>query len=92
MTFAEALEAALDGKRITRTGWNGAGQWVCYMQSVTIPEALVNGRTKEFVPSGDLNVGGYVIMNAQGTWQPGWLASQGDLAARDWEVLNAVVA
>jgi hypothetical protein len=58
------------------------------MPSVTIPESLVNGRTKMFWPTGDLPVGGYMVMRtADGVWQPGWLASQADMLANDWEVV-----
>jgi len=59
------------------------------MPPVVIPAALVNGRTKTFVPSGDLNVGGYFVMwSSQGVWQPGWLANQPDMLSSDWEVVK----
>lgn len=89
MYFGDAIEAAKGGARIARRGWNGKGMWVCYMPPVTIAEGLVNGRTKQFVPTGDLRVGGYFVMwTADGTWQPGWLASQADMLADDWSVVE----
>jgi hypothetical protein len=89
MNFGEAIAALKDSKRVARAGWNGKGMWLCYMPPVTIPEALVNGRTKRFQPTGDLNVGGYIVMmTAQGVWQPGWLASQADMLADDWSALE----
>lgn len=85
MNFGEAIEVVKSGARIARSGWNGKGMWVCFMPPVTIPEGVVNGRTKKFVPMGDLVVGGYFVMwTAQGIWQPGWLASQNDMLADDW--------
>lgn len=88
MTSGAAIASAKRGERVARLGWNGKGMWVCYMPRVIIPEGLVNGRTKQFVPEGDLHVGGYFVMwTASGIWQPGWLASQEDLAAEDWVVL-----
>jgi len=85
MNFGEAIEAARAGKRISRSGWNGKGMWVCLMPGTTIPEELVNGRTKKFVPTGDLVVGAYfVIWTAQSTWQPGWRPTQIDVLADDW--------
>lgn len=85
MNFGEALVAAKNGNKIGRAGWNGKGMWVCYMPPVVIAEGIVNGRTKQFVPRGDLNVGGYFVMwTAAGVWQPGWLASQADMLADDW--------
>lgn len=89
MKFGEALEALKTGQKIARQGWNGKGMWLCYMPPVTIPEGIVNGRAKQFWPSGDLPVGGYIVMRtAQGTWQPGWLASQPDMLSEDWEIVT----
>jgi hypothetical protein len=88
MTFGEALEHLKNGDRVARAGWNGKNMWLAYMPPVTIPEGMVNGRTKKFVPVGDLVVGGYVVMwTAAGVWQPGWLASQADMLADDWSVV-----
>lgn len=89
MNFGEALEKLKAGEKVCRAGWNGKGMWLCYMPPVVIAEGIVNGRTKKFVPTGDLNVGGYIVMwTAQGVWQPGWLASQADMLAEDWEVCS----
>lgn len=30
MNFGRAIEAAKQGKKITRRGWNGKGMWVIY--------------------------------------------------------------
>ncbi len=88
MNFRNAVEAAKHGGKIAREGWNGKNMWVCYMPPVVIPADMVNERTRKFVPTGDLNVGGYFVMwTAQGVWQPGWLASQMDILADDWMVL-----
>ena len=88
MTFGEAIYQAEQGRRIRRQGWNGKGMFVAYMPGYTIPEQNVNGRTKHFVPTGDLQVKPYFAMlAADGGWQPGWLASQADMLAHDWEVV-----
>jgi len=89
MNFGQAIEALKSGRKVARDGWNGKGMWLCYMPGFLLPEALVNGRTRAFVPSGDLSIGGYVTMwTAQGTWQPGWLPSQADLFAEDWTIVS----
>lgn len=88
MRFGDAIEALKGGARVTRDGWNGRGMWLCYMLPTVIPAELVNARTRAFVPSGDLVVGGYIVMwTADGVWQPGWLASQSDMIADDWTVI-----
>ncbi len=87
MNFGEAIEAAKADQKVRRAGWNGKGMWIGFMPSVTIPEGVVNGRTKRLVPTGELRVGAYFVMwTADGTWQPGWLASQADMLATDWEI------
>ncbi len=87
--FGWAIEQAQAGRRISREGWNGRDMWVAFMPAVVIDEGLVNGRTKQFVPTGDRNVGAYFVMwTAQGVWQPGWLASQADMLATDWGTID----
>lgn len=90
MNISTALELAKRGHRIARKGWNGAAMFVAYMPPVVIPADKVNERTRVYVPEGDLNVGGYLVLkNAQGVWQPGWNASTPDLLAHDWIDLDA---
>ena len=87
LDFSSAIAAAKGGSKISRKGWNGNEMWVCYMPPVVIDGNLVNGRTRKFHKGGDLNVGGYfVIMTTLGVWQPGWVPSQEDMLADDWQV------
>lgn len=85
LTFGDAVERLKRGRRVSRAGWHEKDTWLAFMPGVVIPDGMVNGRTKKFVPRGDLNVGGYIVlMTAQGVWQPGWVASQADMLAEDW--------
>lgn len=91
MDFGQAIEAARSGKKITRAGWNGKGQWVCFMPPMTVPAELVNERTRAHVGNGKhLICGGYFTIaracpdGFNVNWQPGWLASQADMLADDW--------
>ena len=75
MTFGQAIEALKAGKRVSRAGWNGKGMWLAL--------------TKKFVPTGDLPCQPYIVMwTAAAQWQPGWLASQADMLAEDWQVVE----
>ena len=87
MNFGLALEAAKKGSKITRRGWNGKGMYVFLADAV------------EFHTDADLseywgNVDGVcvlpvlVLRTAKGDLQPGWLASQNDMLADDWEVVE----
>lgn len=86
--FGWALEMLKGGAQVRRAGWNGKGMWLCLMPAMVIPAGTVNARTKPFVPPGqDITCGAYIVMwTAQGVWQPGWLASQADMLAEDWEI------
>lgn len=88
MTFGDALESAKDGCRITRKGWNGKGMYVFFADNV---EFHTDADISEFyVPGDDTEVpvsNMLVLRTAQGTLQPGWLATQSDMLADDWYVL-----
>ncbi len=94
MTFGSAIEALKSGARVAREGWDGKGMWLALMPGMVIPEGMVNGRTKKFVPTGDLPCQPYIALWTAagqwqpGQWQPGWLASQADMLADDWRVVE----
>lgn len=77
--FSDALMWLKDGKRVARAGWNGKGQFVeiwVLPASTTWP-----GTNAPMQPC-------FVLANAQGLAQPGWVPSIGDLMASDWQVVN----
>lgn len=95
MRFGEAIEKALEGKKIARHGWNGKNMYVYMTEGRTIPMGIWGVR----MPSQELTEvekeRGYVIirdhldmMNAQGTRIIGWSASQTDMLADDWYVVG----
>jgi len=93
MTFGLAIEAAKQGFKIARAGWNGKGMFVVLMDALKLPPhssqepgAKVNDRTAKYIGENTpLKSQPYFAMwTAQGKWQPGWLASQADMLAEDW--------
>ena len=59
------------------------------MPSLFLENELINGRTKKHIGDKDLDSQPYIAMwTANGKWQPGWLASQADLLANDWYVVE----
>lgn len=70
--FDWALRHAEHGGRVTRAGWNGAGQWV----GVQRP----GERSKMTRPY-------LYLSNVRGELVP-WLPSQEDLLAKDWGTAN----
>lgn len=84
LPFGLAIEAAKKGHKIQRAGWNGKGQYVELATGISYTNA-----------SGDVvNVKHAAIGNAAlafvGTSgvQLGWLASQADMLADDWRVVD----
>ena len=88
--FGWALRSLKEGKKVTRSGWNGEDMWIVMMATMTIPAGMVNERTRRHVPAEvDVPCGAYIVMwTAQRVWQPGWLASQADILAEDWTTVE----
>lgn len=97
MKIGEALECLRDGKKVRRAGWNGTGMWIVLMSPLDLPAyssqapgAKVNDRTAKYIGEDtELHSQPYIAMwTADQKWQPGWLASQPDLLADDWELVE----
>lgn len=90
MDFGQAVKALKNGKKVARKGWNGKDMWICLMPALYLDKDIINGRTKKHIGEGkDLDSQPYIAMwTAQGKWQPGWLASQADILAEDWEIVG----
>lgn len=87
MNFGQAIESLKQGKKVARKGWNGKGMWIALMPALYLDKDIINGRTKKHIGEGkDLDSQPYLVMwTAAQQWQPGWLASQADILAEDWE-------
>ncbi len=87
MTFSEALENIKEGKRLQRAGWNGMYMFVFLVPGSTfrVNRAPLLG----IYPEGtEINYQSHIDMKtADGTIVP-WLASQSDLLADDWQIVN----
>lgn len=97
MTFGHAIEALKKGLRVARQGWNGKGMWLAYMSGMTLPpyntqgtDRKVNDRTAKFIGEDTpLETLPYIAMwTADKKWLPGWLASQTDMLAEDWMIVE----
>lgn len=86
LSFGHALVALQAGKAVARAGWNGKGMFLyhvganAYPPQTEIAKAAFGG---ENVP-----YGAYIAMKtAQGNVVP-WLASQTDVLANDWQIVE----
>ena len=96
LTIGQAVEAMKLGKKVARKGWNGKNMWIVYMSGMKLPafstqdtKKKVNDRTAKLIGEDTpLDTLPYIAMwTADDKWLPGWLASQTDILAEDWEVV-----
>lgn len=92
LNLGVALEQLKRGARVSRAGWNGKGMWLYLLPAH--PATRVIGHAARLGSSDveavveHINLEPCIVMHtAQGTEQPGWLASQADMLAEDWCVL-----
>lgn len=72
MDFGEAIKALKDGKKVSREGWNGKSMWL----GLQIPDE----HSKMELP--------YIYMSTVTGQLVPWLASQTDMLANDWGIVN----
>ena len=90
-----ALYAMRHGDKVRRKGWNCKGMFIVLMPELQLPpyntqgtERKVNDRTAKYIgEDAPLNCRPYIaVYTNQKEWQPGWVCSQADLLATDWEL------
>ena len=85
MTFGDALETLKQGHRVARKGWNGKDMYVFLAYEADfVTDADISAFDQLEVEVGDM----LVMKTAQNTFQPGWLASQADMLAEDWYIVE----
>ena len=85
MNFGLAIEAAKMGKKIARAGWNGKNQYVelGHDFSYTAPGDIPVRPVQHL----DIGSQALVFVGTRGR-QVGWLASQADMLADDWMIVE----
>ena len=84
MTFGDALEAMKRGERVSRKGWNGKGQYVFLAYEPDFNTDADIFAIDNEAPVSDM----LVLKTAQDSFQPGWLATQSDMLADDWYIVE----
>lgn len=93
-SFGDAILALKQGKRVSRAGWNGKGMWLVLVPGTAssvlrdgTPYKTATGLDEcEILPHIDM-----WTINAEGrrAMLPGWLASQSDMLADDWAIVDS---
>lgn len=95
MTFGLAIEALKAGERVARSGWNGKGMWLSLSGALSghlvAAENFWSPHNAEFARDngGKALVQPCITMKtAANEIQMGWLASQSDMLAEDWNIIK----
>ena len=94
MTFGLAIEAMKAGKKVARAGWNGKGMWLSLSCDGTREVAAENFWSPHNAEHARLNGGKATVLpsitmkTASGEILMGWLASQSDMLAEDWSIVE----
>lgn len=92
LTFSQALEALKEGKYIAREGWNGKGMYLWILPAIEVPKEWIKDPylLKEVNPeTNTVHCLACIRMRtADGKVLSGWLASQTDMFANDWQILD----
>ena len=94
LTFGQAIEAAKQGKRIARQGWNGKAMFLFLLPAGTVPTKAIHDPALRKVIETEIGgetfeaLGSIRMFTADKKILTGWLASQTDILAEDWLILN----
>jgi len=92
--FGWAIRQLKANKKVARKGWNGKGMWLSYSPGVACVRytnfwSKANRAWAEGQPNGDAEVLPCIAMKtADDKILMGWLASQTDMLAEDWVVVE----
>lgn len=88
--FGWALRWLRRGKAVARKGWNGKGMFLTLQLSSTVKgQQMRNDLVKQFYGDNNVKIAAHIDMKAaDGTYVVGWLASQTDMLAEDWEIVE----
>lgn len=75
LNFSEALDVLKISGKVCRNGWNGKGM---YVTKIPAGNAMYQGCNMQDCLG---------LKTVNGVMQPGWIPSQNDLFADDWEVV-----
>lgn len=108
ISFSEALTYLKQGHRIARAGWNGKGMFIylnkgsrdakAEIPGIPSPESIthIEGIDVRLFDNGDTGtitrLPNINMRAASGSTVTGWLASQTDMLADDWEVLELALS
>lgn len=94
--FDRAINCIKNGLKVQRAGWNGKGMWVALTPGSSFPahhakegHAAAHRAAEMSDTEYDISLLPHIDMRAaDGSMVIGWLASQTDLLAEDWRIVE----
>ena len=92
--FGWAIDRAVEGNKVHR---HGKEEFMVYMSPLSLPaystqgtDRKVNDRTAKYIGKDTPleSLGYFALVTADKKWQPGWIPSQEDMLATNWEVVE----
>lgn len=84
MNFGQAIETLKQGGRVSRKGWNGKNQYIELACNISYTNASGDVVNVEHDAIGNKAI---AFVGTSGI-QLGWLASQADMLADDWQIVE----
>ena len=84
LNFGEAIEALKKGERVARNGWNGKKMFLFLVKPVGIEYKKELPEQYEYCE----HIESIAMKTADDKILVGWLASQNDILAEDWEIVE----
>lgn len=86
--FGWALRKLKSGAKVAREGWNGKKMWLILVPSSPNIKPVAGTPYSKAGIENEVTINAHIdMMTATGQMQPGWLASQTDMLADDWEII-----
>ena len=90
MNFGQAIELLKQSERVCRKGWNGKNMFIYLVKGTDLADRdELRNEADEHIPSleNGVKINSHIDMfAADETIVVGWLASQTDILAEDWQI------
>lgn len=84
MDFGKAIQLLKEGRKVQREGWNGKNQYIELATNISYKNAEGEIINAEHDAIGNKAI---AFVGTSGV-QLGWLASQADMLANDWKIVE----
>ena len=82
--FAEAIRYLKRGLSVARLGWNGRGQFIRLAENISFTDVFGT----KYMPQHEAMGNKAIAFFGTSGVQLGWLASQADMLAEDWVIIE----